>query len=383
MILGIDACRNRSGGAIAHLKGILSAANPQDHGIRQVHLWSHQNLLAQVPERPWLVKQPTKELDGPFAGQLWWQATRLSHAARQAGCDLIFTTDASTLCRFAPMVTLSQDMLSYEPGIMQTFGWSVARARLLAILWLQNAALRRSHGAIFLSRYAGELIQQSCGPLANVAYVPHGVGDEFRTTGSMAPWPQHAAEPIRCVYVSNAALYKHQWQVVRAVAALRVRGCNLVLDLVGGGSGPAQRLLDSAIAECDPGGTFVRQRGKITHGVLPEVLRDSHLFIFASSCENLPVTLLEGMATGLPIACAARGPMPEVLQDGGVYFDPSDVASISGAIASLLANAEQRARLSAKARRLAANYTWTRCANATWEFISTTYRNTIRYDEAL
>ena len=50
---------------------------------------------------------------------------------------------------------------------------------------------------------------------------------------------------------------------------------------------------------------------------MPEYLSKSNIFIFASSCENMPITLIEGMASGLPIACSDRGPMPEVLQDGG------------------------------------------------------------------
>ena len=44
--------------------------------------------------------------------------------------------------------------------------------------------------------------------------------------------------------------------------------------------------------------------------------------IFASSCESSSCVLIENMASGLPIACSNRGPMPEVLKDGGVYFDP-------------------------------------------------------------
>ena len=35
----------------------------------------------------------------------------------------------------------------------------------------------------------------------------------------------------------------------------------------------------------------------------------------------MPNTLVEAMASGLPIACSDRGPMPEVLGDGGVLFD--------------------------------------------------------------
>ena len=58
------------------------------------------------------------------------------------------------------------------------------------------------------------------------------------------------------------------------------------------------------------------------------VLKRAHLFVFASSCENMPNTLVEAMASGLPIACSDRGPMPEILRDGGTYFDPENEVTI-------------------------------------------------------
>ena len=65
-------------------------------------------------------------------------------------------------------------------------------------------------------------------------------------------------------------------------------------------------------------------------------LKNSDLFVFASSCENMPNTLLEAMSTGLPIACSFRGPMIEVLKDGGLYFNPEEPSSIEFAISELI-----------------------------------------------
>ena len=56
MIVGIDACRIRSGGGIAHLVGILEDGNPIYHGINKIHVWSYRKLLDALPDAPWLVK---------------------------------------------------------------------------------------------------------------------------------------------------------------------------------------------------------------------------------------------------------------------------------------------------------------------------------------
>ena len=63
LIIGIDASRNRSGGAQAHLIGILSSLNPEKHGIIEVHIWSFSSLLNLIPDQSWLIKHnpPTLE----------------------------------------------------------------------------------------------------------------------------------------------------------------------------------------------------------------------------------------------------------------------------------------------------------------------------------
>ncbi|MBE0613506.1 MAG: glycosyltransferase [Burkholderiales bacterium] len=375
MILGIDASRNRSGGARAHVIGILTDGDPRQHGIQVVHLWAPRSLLDSVPDQTWLVKHSPKELEESLLHQVWWQATRLSLEIAKNGCDILFTTDASTFCRFSPTVVLSQDMLSYEPGVMRSFGYTKARLRLLLILLIQNRAFRFAHGVIFLTQYASKIIQLSCGPLQRIVHIPHGVGEEFKRAERPQGWPSAGERPIRCVYVSNAEMYKHQWVVVCAIAALRKRGHNIALTLVGGGAGRAQRILDAQRAASDPDGSFVEQIDFVSQAELLKHLISADLFVFASSCENMPVTLVEAMAVGLPIACSIRGPMPEVLQDGGVYFNPEDAESIAGAVEQIVKDPALRLKIAGRAKTVSEQYSWLRCSDETWRFIVETYNS--------
>ena len=372
--VGIDASRNRSGGAKAHLLGILSEVNPLNYGIKEVHLWAPDSLLNELENHSWLIKHSPKGLQQSLIKQIWWQATKLSYEAKSVGCDIMFTTDASTFCRFKPMIVLSQDMLSYEPGAMKSYGYTKQRLRLLAILFIQNYAFRFSDGVIFLTEYASKVIQKSTGLLNRVKCIPHGVGLNFRSLQFNHTWPNDSIEPIRCIYISNSEMYKHQWVVVQALSILRANGHNITLQLIGGGEGRAQKLLDESINKFDPEASFVEVINFITHNKVPEYLSKSNIFIFASSCENMPITLIEGMASGLPIACSDRGPMPEVLQDGGVYFNPEDCKSIVFAIEKIIYNHSLRNYISKRAKKLSNKYSWSRCADQTWEFIVDTYR---------
>jgi len=370
--LGINASRARSGGAVAHLVGNLRDVDPAEFGIGQVHVWSYAKLISALPSAPWLVKHAPPELNRSLFGQLWWERLALPGELRDAGCTILLNVGAGSVCRFRPAVTMSQDMLSYEPGEIERYGISKARLRLIALRQVQNASLRSADGAIFLTRYAASIIQRSSGSLSNVAIVPHVVGAAFRGSGGGQSWPEGGQRPIRCLYISNALPYKHQWHVVDAAASLRKRGFNLQLEFVGGGEGIAQKRLDAQIAVSDPNGIFVTQHEFVPQHILPEFLARADLFVFASSCENMPITLVEAMAAGLPIACSDRGPMPEVLEDGGVYFDPEDPDSIAGAIADLMTDSGKRERLAARAQELSYKYSWTRCAKETFSFIAKT-----------
>lgn len=371
LVIGIDASRNRSGGARAHIIGILSQCDPVKNGIKEIHVWAFRELLDQIPSRPWLIKHSPPALEKNLVRQVIWQAKDLAKELRSLGCHILFSTSASSVCRFSPMVSLSQDMLSYEPGAMKNYGYGSSRLRLLCILVLQNLTFRRSQGVIFLSYYAGDIIQKSCGSLRNVAYVPHGVNDIFTKSELMQCWPESEERPVSCIYVSNIDMYKHQWHVIDAISYLRDRGYKLTLKLVGGvASATAEKLVKSAIKKSVDEGDFVSRIEFISHDKIPALLSDSDLFLFASSCENMPVTLIEGMSVGLPIVCSDRGPMPEVLMDGGVYFDPEDARSIADAVERVLCSPDLRSSISSKAKALSLQYNWKRCSDDTFKYIA-------------
>ena len=73
IVVGIDASRSRSGGARAHLIGILNAGNIKEHGIKAVHVWSYDSLLKSLPAKDWLIKHSTKVLQGGLLRQVLWQ----------------------------------------------------------------------------------------------------------------------------------------------------------------------------------------------------------------------------------------------------------------------------------------------------------------------
>lgn len=373
MIIGIDASRNRSGGAIAYLIGILSNLQPENYNIEKIHLWSYKTLLDKIPNSQWLVKHNPIQLEKKLYYQIFWQIFILNQDAKKHKCDLLFATDASTFSFFNPLIVLSQDMLSYEPGVMKFFGYTVSRLRLVAILFIQNWAFRRSKGVIFLTKYAAETIQKSCGNLKSIVYIPHGIDPKFNMKLNYLKLNHENEKPFNCVYVSNAEMYKHHDSVIKAIGELRNNGYNVTLTLIGGGKGLAQNILRKSMKEVDPNSNFIVQHDFISHDKIPVLISEADIGVFASSCENMPITLLEYMSVGLPIACSERGPMPEVLEDAGVYFNPENTKSIYLAIEKIILNKNLRVQLSKRSKQLAKKYTWKRCSTETFSYITNLY----------
>ena len=368
--LAIDASRNRSGGAIAHLKGILAHSNPREFGINHIHLWSYKELLDNIPDKDWLTKHSHPSIEKSILKQIYWQRFTFKSLFKSQGCNILLNPDAGTFSRIKPCVTMSRDMLSYEPGISKLYGFSMARIRIILLGYVQRQALSRASGVIFLTRYASTSIQRFCGKLTNLKFIPHGIGEEFKNSGSKRPWPKSKEQTIECVYVSNIDKYKNHTSVLEAFRILWDDGFNVKITFVGGGSPNAKRKLSKIVDEVDPEKLFSRQIGHVDHKELSKILSETNLFVFASSCENMPNTLIEGMSCGLPIACSAMGPMPEVLKDGGVYFNPTNSDSIATAIAQIIKNPKLRQRISKRSLALSKKYSWKNCGDQTWSFLA-------------
>ncbi|MBP4137805.1 glycosyltransferase family 4 protein [Flavobacterium geliluteum] len=367
--IGIDASRNRSGGAKAHVIGIISEGNPQDYGIDEVHIWAFKSLLDSLPDQPWLIKHNPEDLESSLFTQIFWQCFKLEKEAKKNEIDILFATDASTFSSFSPMVVMSQDLIQYEPGIMKIYGWGISRLSNFMKLVFQNKAMRQAKGVIFLTKYSMNTVQVVTGNINSAVVIPHGVGKSFKDEMHCPKENLTNQKTIKCIYVSNTEMYKHQWNVVKAIATLRRKNMPVELVLAGGGTGESRKLLDEEIQKSDPNNEFVKILEFVTPSEMPKLLSNSDISIFASSCENLPVTLLESMAVGLPIASSDRGPMPEVLKEGGVYFNPMDPDSIASAVEKLIKNDATRLMNAKRAKELALEYSWNSCSNKTWDYL--------------
>lgn len=373
--LGIDAINIRQGGGLTHLSQLLKAADPMAAGFDRVTVWSNQATANVLPCRPWLIKRAAPWMETSLPRRMLRQQFQLAQELRASKCDALFSPGGTLpqACN-TPMVTMSQNMLPFEPMETARFGrLSLMRLKMRVLRLLQGRSFQRADGMIFLTHYAEQAISMALGGLrCPTALVPHGIETRFlqppRTQRKLEDCS--SAQPFRILYVSILMPYKHQIEVAKAAADLRARGIPIEMQFVGASWGRYGKEFVQLIRLLDPEGGFLKWSGHEPFDNLHQFYRDADAFVFASSCENLPNILIEAMASGLPIACANRGPMPEVLGDAGVYFDPESPSEIASVLQSLANDDPLRARLAQEAWQKVQDYSWVRCASDTFEFIA-------------
>ena len=378
MIIGIDAANLRGGGTRTHLIEVLSALENIDHSISKIYVWGSSETLNLLPTTDILIKKTPSALNRGLVSRSLWQRFHLADDARNEGCDVLFVPGGAYAGDFHPVVAMSRNMLPFQIHEALRYGVSIDTLKLFLLRIVQIRSFKNSDGVIFLTVFSKNEVLRSAGNLnTKFRIISHGLNSKFyRHPQKQKPITDFDIKnPFNIVYVSRVEPYKHQEQVIRAVWELRKKNnWPLALDLYGPSNKKYRSSLTNLINKIDPNSSWVRYNCEVSHNDLPKIYHNANLGVFASSCENLPNILLEMMGSGLPIACSNKGPMPEVLGNGGIYFDPTNVFDIESAMLRLIKDPELRAKMANASFLLANKYSWNDCADKTFRFLADVFR---------
>ena len=367
--IGIDASSCREGGGIRHLMELLKNVNPSDHNIEIIKVWGNKRTLSKLPEFPWLLKVSVPILEKSIFHRVYWWLFKFDRILRHE-CDILLSTGGTFVGNFKPFVAMSRNMLVFDKAERARYGFSMNRLRLIALNFAQSKTFLNSSGIIFISKYAQRVISEQLNLKIKLSKViHHGMSNDFINE----PRQQKNfinGDSIKLLYVSTIDEYKHHWNVVEAVYNLRQKGYNVQLDLVGGnGFKPSMEKFKIAKSKFDPTNMFIHYHGMVDHSDVVNYYKNADMFVYSSTCENMPNILIEAMASGLPIASSNFQPMPEFIQNATEYFDPTSVVETEIVIEKLINDPIRRSEISTKAYQLASQYSWEKCSNETFSFL--------------
>ena len=146
---------------------------------------------------------------------------------------------------------------------------------------------------------------------------------------------------------------------VRALALLRQTHPAAHLTIAGTGpEAPALRALVTSLGL----EAVVRLTGRLDRDEVAALYREADVALNPSTVDNMPNSVLEALASGVPVVSTNVGGVPFLVQDGitALLVPPYDPAALAAALGRLLDNPALSARLAGAGLVEAQRYTWLR-----------------------
>ena len=237
--------------------------------------------------------------------------------------------------------------------------------------------LRTSHGAIGISPKVTEVLTQhfAVSP-SSVRTIENGIDVEMFSANpdERARVRKECAFPLRKVVIGLVANFrrnKNHMFLLKAFHEIARTHDDVTLVFVGQGFAGDPENSEPEISE------YIAQhqlgdRVWLT-GYRPDVqqlLRALDVFCLVSYKEGLPLSLIEAMASGLPVIGTDIDAIRNVVREGvnGLLVQPDDVPQLARALTQLVERADVRQQMGEESQRLArSKYSLTRCIDDTRE----------------
>jgi len=190
---------------------------------------------------------------------------------------------------------------------------------------LTSCAARLLNDFVCVSHHGAELSRECGVPAAKLRTIWNGI--DVRRFAFHGPCPQG---PI--VTVARLSPEKGLDTLLHAAALVIQQQPDLRFQLAG--NGPCRSSLEQLARDLKIDSN-VQFLGEVRD--IPALLRTARLFVLPSLAEGVSLTLLEAMASGLPVVATKVGGNPEVVEDGvtGTLVDAQDPPALADAILSI------------------------------------------------
>lgn len=257
---------------------------------------------------------------------------------------------------------LSRVLRGLHPQVVHTRNWSGIDGVFAARLAGLRGVVHGEHGwgmddpdgldprRLRVRRFAQRWVREyTCVSQAMVGWLRHEVGVRRPVTqiyngidtARYRPGPEGEAVRRELRLASDAFLIgvvgrldpiKDHVTLFRAFSQLHAADADALLLVVG--DGPERARLEAQAGE---GVVFLGDRQDV-----PELLRALDVFVLPSRNEGISNTILEAMATGLPVVATRVGGNPELVEDGltGALVPPGDAFALAAALERYQAQSE-------------------------------------------
>lgn len=231
-----------------------------------------------------------------------------------------------------------------------------------------RAAAERADTIVCVSGPTRRRLLDLVDPHCPVVAIPHGIDhDLFRPDGGGDDDAVVAGVGLRRPFVAFLGTLEPRKDVATLVAAFdAVAAGHPDLQLaVAGGSGWGNERFDAAV-EASPFADRIVRTGYVEDAVIPALMRQAGVVVYAALEEGFGLPALEALACGAPVV-TTEGSVMEEITGGAAWLVPAgDVPALAARLEAVLdpASAGQRRVRRARGLEVAARFTWDAAAAA-------------------
>ncbi len=367
MRIGVDAtCWANRRGYGRHARSLLTAAVSLDRSNRYVFFLDAGQDASDLPPGVEVVRvrTVTPAVQAASSGghrslaDLW----AMSRALSAPGLDcLLFPT----VYTYVPVFGSAYKIVVIHDVIPETFPEYVFPTATGRFNWsLKSLAARRQADLILtVSEYSRQGILKRFGERPERVKVVGEASDPvFRVLADAVPSP----EPL-LVFVGGFSPHKNLPGLLEAFRRVidGSRHPDSRLVLVGDYQGDAFHSCYRQVweqASRPPLAGRVEFAGFLPDEDLVRLLNRATALVLPSFLEGFGLPAVEAAACGLPVIATTASPLPQLLGEGALFFDPHDSAALEQALCRVLDDSALRLRLRENGLRAAAALSWNRAA---------------------
>lgn len=276
----------------------------------------------------------------PYLVRLWSQAgsADLVHLLANSGWSwFFFAVPAAVVARLRRVPFI----VNYRGGEAEPF--------LDRHEWAVRPVVRRAAALVVPSAF----LEQVFGRFGMPASVVPNIID----LGRFRPAPAGAAAGVHLVVTRNLEPIYDIGTAIRAFAFVRGEVPEARLTIAGEGpllASLGQLAADLGVADA------VRFCGRVANADMPALYASAHICLNPSLADNMPISLLESMASGVPVVSTNVGGVPHLVEHErtALLVDPGSPEAMARAVLRLLRDPALCERLRAAGREAVRRYDW-------------------------
>ena len=363
----IDAFSTSSGGAISHLRIILNNFSNQNY-FDKVDVLLPTYTKKQMPKIKNVNYICNRFFEKNLFLRIFFQIVYLNIKCFFENYSCIFITGSSHLILKKPVVTINQNLLPFSDNEIKKYFFSYFFIKLKLLYLTQTLSLIRSQGIIFLHKFSKKIIINKIGYLNNLkTIIPHNIDFRFKKSS-------YKNKKVRLIYVSNIDHYKNQVFLLKAIDELLEKKPKLKelvsVEFYGSYYLPALKNFENyRLNKLINKLSFKFMGLKKKSYIYREINNKDTIFLFASTCENFSVSLIEGMAKGYPILCVNIQPMKSVLGKCALFYKNNSIKSFQNQLLKIIFSKKMKKRMSFESFQKSKAYINNDMAKKTYKFL--------------